>query len=223
MLSYINSGECFSPGNERQNTMWTWSLNWNEITPNLIIGTCPMQPEDLIRIQKETGVSAVFSLQHDDCLAYWEIDYAQMQTKASELELAFVRCPIRDFNIADMRRQLPGALSMLATLQAKGHRTYAHCTAGLGRSALVILAYLILIEVRDPEDAISLILSSRSDAVPAWEAYFGCKHDLVEHNRTAIEQRAYQLYELRANNNAEDDWEQAEKEVLRNKLLTPIA
>lgn len=222
MSCYINRDECLSSGNERQNTMWTWSLNWNEITPNLVIGTCPMQSGDLIRIQMETRVSAVFSLQHDDCLAYWGIDYAQMQTKASELDLAIVRCPIRDFDIADMRRQLPAAISMLATLQTNGHRTYAHCTAGLGRSALVILAYLILIEDRDPEEAISLILSSRSDAVPAWEAYFGCKHDLVERNRNAIEQRAYELYELRANNNAEDDWEQAEKEVLRKELLKPI-
>jgi hypothetical protein len=124
--------------------MWTWSLNWNEITPHIVIGTCPMRPDDLVRIRKEAEVSALLSLQHDDCLAYWGIDYSQMQGKAAEIGLALRRWPIRDFDINDMRRQLPSAVSTLAALQATGHRTYVHCTAGLGRSALVVLGYLTL-------------------------------------------------------------------------------
>jgi len=50
--------------------MWTWSLNWGEITPKIVSGTCPMEPDDLRRIREGAGVSAVFSLQHDDCHAY---------------------------------------------------------------------------------------------------------------------------------------------------------
>jgi hypothetical protein len=111
--------------------MWTWSLNWNEITPHIVVGTCPMRPDDLVRIQKEAEVSALLSLQHDDFLAFWGIDYSQMQSKATEIGLAMMRWPIRDFDIADMRRQLPSAVSTLAALQATGHRTYVHCTAGL--------------------------------------------------------------------------------------------
>jgi len=144
--------------------MWTWSLNWNEITPHIVIGTCPMRPDDLVRIRKEAEVSALLSLQHDDCLAYWGIDYSQMQGKAAEIGLALRRWPIRDFDINDMRRQLPSAVSTLAALQATGHRTYVHCTAGLGRSALVVLGYLTLVETRDPDEAISLILASRPDS-----------------------------------------------------------
>ena len=178
-----------------------------------------MRPSDLIRIQEEAGASAVLSLQHDDCLAYWGIDYVQMQSKAAEIGVTLVRCPIRDFDISDMRRQLPCAIAMLASLQTNGHRTYVHCTAGMGRSALVILGYLTLIETRDPEEAISLILASRSDAVPAWEAYHGCRQDLVERNRAAIERRAYELYEQAINKDANADWQQAEKEVLRAELL----
>ena len=182
-----------------------------------------MRPDDLVRIQKEAEVSAVLSLQHDDCLAYWGIDYSRMQSKATEIGLALIRWPIRDFDITDMRRQLPSAVSTLAALQANGHRTYVHCTAGLGRSALVILGYLTLIETRDADEAISLILAGRPDSVPAWEAYHGCRHDLVESNRMAIERRAYELYQQGVNDSMQADWQQAEREVLRDELSSRVS
>jgi hypothetical protein len=178
-----------------------------------------MNPGDLARIRNEAQASAVLSVQHDECLAYWGIDYARLQDRATALGLILVRCPIRDFDIADMRQQLPAAISALASLQARGHRTYVHCTAGLGRSPLVVLAYLILVQKQDPEEAISMILSSRSDAVPAWEAYHGCRYDLVERHRQAIARRAYELYQQGVNTGADADWQQAESEVLRNALL----
>ncbi|MCU7934515.1 MAG: dual specificity protein phosphatase family protein [Candidatus Thiodiazotropha sp. (ex Dulcina madagascariensis)] len=190
--------------------------------PKIVIGSCPMTADDLTRIKQETGVSAVLSLQHDDCLSYWGIDYTQLQNRAAELGLTLVRCPIRDFDIPDMRRQLPLAIKTLASLQTEGHRTYVHCTAGIGRSALVVLGYLTLVETCDPEEAISLILASRSDAVPSWEAYFSCRYDLAARNRKAIERRAYELYEHGENGNADADWQQAEREILRNMLLRQI-
>ena len=199
--------------------MWSWSLNWNEITRDIVIGTCPMRPDDLIRIQKEATVSAILSLQHDDCLAYWGIDYFQMQHKAAEIGLTIARSPIKDFDIKDMRQRLPSAVSSLAALQANGHRTYVHCTAGLGRSPLVVLGYLTLVDGRDPEEAISMILNSRTDAVPAWEAYHGCRNDLVEYNRKKIEQRAYELYDQGTTSAMQAAWQPAEQEVLRNELL----
>lgn len=199
--------------------MWTWSLNWNEVTPRIVVGTCPMRPDELQRIQEEAEVSAILSLQHDDCLAYWGIDYARMQRKAAEIGLKLARWPIRDFDIADMRRQLPAAVSLLAALQSRGHRTYVHCTAGLGRSPLVVLGYLTLVEGRAPEEAISMILASRTGAVPAWEAWHGCRNDLTEYHREKIERRAYELYEQGINNSRQADWRQAEREVLRDALV----
>ena len=178
-----------------------------------------MKPGDLTRIRNEAQVSAVLSLQHDECLAHWEIDYTRLHNRAIELGLILIRCPIRDFDTADMRQQLPTAISTLASLQARGHRTYVHCTAGLGRSPLVVLSYLILIQNQDPEEAISMIQSSRSDVAPSWEAYHGCRYDLVERHRKAIETRAYELSELGLNTSADADWEQAEREVLRDALL----
>lgn len=201
--------------------MWTWSLNWGEITPRIVIGTCPMTPADVRRVHTEASVSAVLSVQHDDCLTYWNIDYAQNRRAGEELGLRMARSPMRDFDIPDQRRRLPRAVAELARLQAEPHRTYVHCTAGLGRAPLTVLTYLILVERQDPEVAIQSILRGRPDAVPAWEAYHGCREDLVARYRQAIEVRAYVLSQEEVNNNADRDWSQAESEVLRQMLLAP--
>ena len=81
-----------------------------------------------------------------------------------------------------------------------------------------MLGYLTLVEGYSPEDAIRLILEGRPGAVPAWEAYNGCRKDLVVRHKDAIERRAYELYELGIHGNAYADWCQAQAEVLRSVL-----
>ena len=198
--------------------MWTWSLNWGQITPSIIIGTCPMTVDDLRRIRSETGATAVLSLQHNDCLAYWRIDYPMLYSTGVLLGLAMERRPIKDFNVPDIRSRMPEAIRALATLQAKGQRVYVHCTAGLGRAPVVVLGYLIMAEGYSPEEAIGLILEGRPGAVPAWEAVYGCRDDLTAGHRQAIEQRAYELYESGVNADAHADWLQAQAEILRAVL-----
>lgn len=200
------------------NTMWTWSLNWGQITDHIVVGTCPMTPDDLRRIHAEVDVSGILSLQHDDCLSYWSINYKKMYRSGTALGLVMERCPIRDFNVPDMRRQLPTAMLTLAKMIAHGQRVYVHCTAGLGRSTVVVLGYLTLVESYSPEEAIRLILAGRPGAVPAWEAYYGCREDLTARYRSAIEQRAYQLYEQGVHGNAIADWFQAQSEILRSRF-----
>jgi hypothetical protein len=199
--------------------MWDWSLNWGEVAPGILIGTCPMTPEDLRRIRQETATEAVLSLQHQECLAYWGIDYARMRRTGAELGVRMERCPMRDFDVVDQRRHLPDAVSALAGLQARGCRTYVHCTAGLGRAPLTVLTYLILVAQLDPEAAIALIRAARPGAVPAWEAYRGCRRDLVSRHREAIAERAFGLHAQGLHTSADLDWLQAETEVLREMLL----
>jgi hypothetical protein len=201
--------------------MWTWALTWGEITPRIVIGSCPMAPADLQRIRDGAGVSALFSLQHDSCHAYWSIDYDRLCSAGAELGLAMDRIPIRDFDIPDMRRQLAGAVSALARLIGQGHRTYVHCTAGLGRAPLTVLGYLTLVEQQDPETAIRWILQGRPGAVPAWEAYHGCCHDLVTQHRPAIERLAHEFYEQGLPGDADAHWRQAQAQILQSVLAGP--
>jgi len=200
--------------------MWEWSLDWGEVTPGLVVGSCPMVPGDLDTIQRRAGVTAVLSVQHDDCLAYWRIDYEDMRARGARLGLSMARAPMRDFDLEDQRRRLPAAVTALAGLHAAGHRVYVHCTAGLGRSPLTVLAYLSWIECRSPQEAIALIHRVRPGAVPSWEAFHGCRADLVARNRHRIERQAYARYLVRAKGtcDAQDDWAQAEAEVLRTAL-----
>lgn len=180
-----------------------------------------MTPDDIERIHTQTKASGIFSLQHDDCLAYWNVDYAAMHRAGNALGLSMERCPIRDFNIPDMRRQLPAAISVLANMLARERRVYVHCIAGLGRAPLVVLGYLTLVEGYAPDDAIRCILEGRPGAVPAWEAYHGCRDDLTSRHRQAIEQRAYELYEAGVHGNEHADWSQAQSEILRSILTQP--
>ena len=141
-----------------------------------------------------------------------------MKHAGIELGMIMARRPIRDFDIEDMRRQLPDAISSLARLLGAGHKVYVHCTAGLGRSPLVTLGYLTLVDNYTPDDAIQTILKARPDAVPAWEAYHGCCNDLQDRYRSAIEQRAYELYLSGMHGNADADWLAAKTEIFRTEL-----
>jgi hypothetical protein len=200
--------------------VWTWSLDWGEVNPHIVVGSCPMAPADLGRIRDGAGVSALLSLQHDDCLAYWGIDYPAMQRQGANLGLTMKRCPVRDFDIADQRKRLPHAVAALARLRSSDHRIYVHCTAGLGRAPLVVLVYLTWMESLSPERAIRLIHAARPGAVPAWEAWHGCRDDLVTRHRARIELRAYELHEADRGRSAIGNWTAAEAEVLRAVLTT---
>ena len=198
--------------------MWTWSLNWGEVSPHLLLGTCPMTPADLGRIQAAAGASAILSLQHDDCLAYWDIDYDALRRHGARLGLAMRRCPVRDFDIPHQRARLPDAVAALSRLRSAGHRTYVHCTAGLGRAPLAVLGYLTWMEGQSPEGAIRLIHATRPGAVPAWEAYHGCRADLVARHHSRIARRAYELHETDHHRSALENWIDAEAQVLRAVL-----
>lgn len=199
--------------------MWTWNLNWNEIRADLIIGSCPMTGSDLDRIWYDAGASAILSLQHDECLAHFGIDYEQHHVHGRRLGLVMVRSPMRDFNPGEQRQRLPAAVHRLDGLITDRHRVYVHCTAGMGRSALTVLAYLTFMEGYTPDETIRLLISKRPGIVPSMEAYDGCRTDLLSTRHDEIERQAWIAYRDRCDRqeagNAEGDWYRAEKAVLR--------
>jgi hypothetical protein len=197
---------------------WTWSLNWGVITPDLIVGTCPMVPRDLGRVKEALGVSAVLSLQHDECLTHWNIDYAEMSREGRRLGLVMERIPIRDFDPRDTRRRLPDAVKALASLRTAGHHTYVHCTAGISRAPLMVFGYLTLVEGMPSEYARMLIMEARPESVPYWEACEEARVDLAIEYREAIEQRACELRRLGRSGNYDEALCRAESEILRAAL-----
>jgi hypothetical protein len=200
---------------------WTWSLNWGLITPDLIVGTCPQEPADLEEIRDSTGVSAVMSLQHNECLAHYGIDFDRMSRQGDILGLAMERCPIRDFDPRETRRLLPDAVKKLAGLQSLGHRTYVHCTAGISRAPLTVFGYLALVAGVDESKARKMIMDGRPGAVPYWEAYDGARADLRALHRETIERRASELAGDNLSLDGSRIESRAEAEILREALSSP--
>lgn len=198
--------------------MWNWRLNWNLIRSDLVVGSCPRAPRDLAVLQAEAGVSALLSLQHDECLERQEIDYPNHLRHGRTLGLTLARVPLRDFDPEDQRRGLPDAVRALRGLLRQRHRVYVHCTAGINRSPLVVLAYLILIEGQTVEAATALLQRARPEICPTWEAYHGCLQDLTARHADRIRQRAAELGQRPALLEAAECWRLAEREIWREVL-----
>jgi predicted protein tyrosine phosphatase len=201
--------------------MWEWTLNWSDIRTDMVIGSCPMTADDIDTIRSETGANALLSLQSDDCRTHFCIDYDRLREHGEQTGLAMVNTPMLDFDPPDQRRNLPEAVSALTSLLATGHRVYVHCTAGLNRSPLAVMAYLSFVEMVTADEAVEFIRRVRPEADPSWEAYRGCREDLVDTLHDHILVRAYYLAQQRAETDADRNWYQAESEILRQAFVSP--
>lgn len=198
---------------------WTWTLNWSVIRKDIVVGSCPMTPRDLDRIHKQAGVTALLSVQTDLCRAAFDIDFAAHTRHARKRGLILINAPMRDFDPPDQRRRLPDAVRCLHRLLSRGEKVYVYCTAGFNRSPLTVLGYLTFIEGMPPDDACALIKAARPEAVPYWDAYHGCRQDLVNLCRDAIERRAWDLAKTEPGSAPESHWIRAENEIIRDVFL----
>ena len=198
--------------------MWVWTLGWGEVRHDLVVGSCPISPADIDLIADNTGVSALLSLQTDDCRTALGIDYPVLEEHASSRRLLLLSAPIRDFDCEDQRRRLPEAVANLAGLLERGHRTYVHCTAGINRAPLVVLAYLTFMEEMPVPEAISLIQRARPEACPDWDAYYGCREDLLAPHRASVARRAWDLSQADPSATPDRNWLRAEEQILGETL-----
>lgn len=198
---------------------WQWSLNWNEVREDMVVGSCPMRPADLDEIKRNTGCTALLSLQTDECRGHFGIDYGKLLSHGRRRKLAMVNTPMLDFNDDDQRRNLPEAVSALHEMLAAGHRVYVHCTAGLNRAPLTVLGYLTFVEMLPVETAATFIAQARAGALPSWVAYHGCRADLIEALRDHIYIRSYYLAEEHPERDPDANWFEAERQVLRGTFI----
>jgi predicted fused transcriptional regulator/phosphomethylpyrimidine kinase len=201
------------------NGEWTWTLNWSVIREDIVVGSCPMSTKDIDRVCKEAGVTALLSVQADLCRAAFNIDWEAHIRHAKKRGFLLVNAPMRDFDPPEQRRRLPDAVRCLYRLLSRGDTVYVHCTAGINRSPLTVLGYLTFIEGMPPDDAYALIKAARPEAEPYWEAYHGCREDLVNLCRDAIERRAWDLSKVEPQSAPESHWIRAEKEIIRDVFL----
>jgi hypothetical protein len=182
-----------------------------------------MSPEDIDRIREESGATALMSLQTDICRRAFGVDWEGLREHGERLHMPMVNAPMLDFDPPDQRRNLPRAVACLSDLLGAGHRVYLHCTAGCNRAPLTALGYFTFIEMQSPEAAMSLLTSGRPQSDPSWEAYNGCRADLVEALRENIMVRAYYLSQERPEIESQAHWVQAEVETIRAAFVNARA
>lgn len=79
--------------------------------------------------------------------------------------------PIKDFDEADLKKNLLLAAETLHKLLENEYSTvYVSCTAGMGISPAVVVAYLAIFKDMDPDTALSIIQESRPVAEPNMKA-----------------------------------------------------
>lgn len=117
-------------------------MDYHRIVSKLLIGSHPESAEEIERLKRETGVTAVLNLQTDDDMRYFKLDWASLLNYYKSCGIELCRVPVRDFDAVDLQHKLPACVSALNDLLESGHTVYLHCSAGAGRAPTVAIAYL---------------------------------------------------------------------------------
>jgi len=136
------------------------SLNYDEILPELTVGSCPDNYEDVLEI-KATGATALLSLQTDEDLAARGLSWSDVEDWCRAAGIVARREPVRDFDPDHLTERLPDCARALDELISSGHRVYLHCTAGVNRSPSVAIAWLVWKRGKSLEEAYGFVTRRR--------------------------------------------------------------
>lgn len=136
-------------------------MNLDQVLPQVVIGSYPETPQDIDRLAREFGVTAVLNLHTDEDIDDLSVPWALLEDHYRRSNIEIRRVPITDFDHDDLQTCLPQGVRELAELIDAGHTVYCHCTAGIGRSPSVVVAYLHWIEGHDLDQAAMLIQQRR--------------------------------------------------------------
>ena len=134
----------------------------SRVLSNLLVGSYPSGPEDIDRLKRDFGVTAVLSVQTDDDMASWGVNWYRLEPYYREAGIEARRVPVRDFDPDDLRRKLPKCVEVLDELLRLGHSVYVHCNMGVNRSPSIVIAYLHWVQGWELEKATAHVLKCRS-------------------------------------------------------------
>lgn len=175
-------------------------------------------------------MSAILSLQSDECVSSLGIDVPSIKERCVEENVLHARLGMRDFDRDDATAMLPDAVRTLAALVGSGRRVYVHCTAGINRAPLTVVGYLIFVKGMTADDAIGLVKRSRPVANPYMDSLWGAKARMLHGRTDELNALSRQLYEARMSrkdkNDNSNDWFDAEDQVIQRlfarRLVTDV-
>jgi protein-tyrosine phosphatase len=136
----------------------TW---WHKITPRIILGGIPLANYDHLRELKKMGVTAVYSILEDfEATSSTFFSTPVQQKNWSEEGISYHRLKCQDM-MAMTLKEIDKAIQWLRDQTAKGV-AYVHCKAGRGRSAMIVIAYLMRYYKMTLSQAVDIVSSRRS-------------------------------------------------------------
>jgi protein-tyrosine phosphatase len=133
-------------------------MDFDQILPQLFVGSCPIDPADIDLLKTGFGVTAVLNLQTDEDFAYWGINWQEMEAEYRRLAIELRRVPVQDFNREDLRQRLPACVQSLDELLRAGHAVYVHCSGGVNRSPSTVVAYLYWVQGMGFDEAVDFVM-----------------------------------------------------------------
>ena len=138
-------------------------MDYSQILPQLILGSCPESVEDINVLKLELAVTAVLNLQTDEDMEHLELNWNALSRHYTLSRIQVIRVPITDFDHVDLRDKLPWAIRTLDRLLKIGkNRVYVHCTAGASRAPTVVVAYLHWCTGKNLKQSASKLMALRS-------------------------------------------------------------
>ncbi len=136
-------------------------MDYHQIVAGLYVGIYPACCDDVIRLREDTAINTVLNVQTDEDIRCQEIDWPAIVACYQQHGIELHRVPIRDFDPVDLCEKLPECVYTLNDLLGSGQRVYLHCTAGVGRSPSIAVAYLHWCKDWSLEDAASFVKKQR--------------------------------------------------------------
>ena len=137
-------------------------MDVSKILPSLFVGSYPGSSQDIDRLKRDFGVTAVLNVQTDEDMAYWGVNWYRLEPYYEQAGVEIHRVPVRDFDRDDLRHQLPECVEVLDKLLSQGHTVYVHCNMGVNRSPTIVIAYLHWVLGWDLEKATAYVTRYRS-------------------------------------------------------------
>jgi Dual specificity phosphatase, catalytic domain len=116
-------------------------LTYAQILPNLFIGSHPRTIDDIDRLRREAGITAVLNIHTDDDMRSVDLDFPPLEAHYKACSIVLRRTPMVEEQV-ELRAKLYNSVQALSLLLAEGHTVYLHCTAGIGRAPTVAIGYL---------------------------------------------------------------------------------
>jgi atypical dual specificity phosphatase len=129
-------------------------MTLSQVLPKLLVGSHPINMDDIDRLKRDYGITAILNLQTDGELDPCEVSRIQTESHCDKLEIAVRWIPVEAFVGEDGVRRLSRCAAMLDELLRSGHAVYVHCNLGTVRSPTVVIAYLARRQGWDLTDAV---------------------------------------------------------------------